>query len=712
MNIKKIELYNFGSYEDRSVFDLNSSEPDKRIVVIGGKNGAGKTTLFNAIQLCLYGNFAFGYKTAGRFYLKEVYNLINSRARLNPTENAYVRITFQHTEARECLTYEMSRMWTWENGTIDEKLLVLQNGIEMDDEELTTFQNYLIHLIPPDLLKLYFFDGEKIADYFLSNNKINIREALMILSGNDTFDILHDNVRRVLNINKNVDTDQTAEYLELQQQFMELQERVEALKMCNEDLHNEKNNTENELEQLRNRYSSRGGLTLEQWNNLQTEIKTEEEKRERINWQRKSVATDILPFIILKKTVSKVLPQIKNEEEYAAYHLLQERLNANAFKNSLTETMKQIGVKSAEDVQEVMKCISDVLLSGDWEHFTTLFNLSDDEKIQIHSVLNRVKEYDPRTLSKYQKRLDASLERSKEIRSKIQSSDIEHIEDFVRETTQLEGEIRLIQNKIDQNEMDLQLEEQNLSLQNQRVVAARKQLEQQLKKASVSALSGRVLLLLEDLQSNIYSMLTKQVEADLKYKLRQLMRKHKFFDDIIIDPDFNVHILRNQLIPIDDMVTLVKNGGQQALVQNIGMVAFKKLLEGAEDVTNSYIIHLLHGLPGKEIELPIELDKDRMSSGEKQIFVMSLYWSLMQQSENDLPFIIDTPFARIDTEHRANITEHFFLDLSGQLFILSTNEEINDHHLDIMGDQISHVYMLEYGDDKRTYAYQDQYFEV
>lgn len=56
-----------------------------------------------------------------------------------------------------------------------------------------------------------------------------------------------------------------------------------------------------------------------------------------------------------------------------------------------------------------------------------------------------------------------------------------------------------------------------------------------------------------------------------------------------------------------------------------------------------------------QIQLPVEVEKDRMSSGEKQIFVMSLYWALMQQSKNALPFIIDTPFARIDTEHRHNI---------------------------------------------------------
>lgn len=92
--------------------------------------------------------------------------------------------------------------------------------------------------------------------------------------------------------------------------------------------------------------------------------------------------------------------------------------------------------------------------------------------------------------------------------------------------------------------------------------------------------------------------------------------------------------------------------------------------------------------------------------------IMSLYWAIMNQSKNELPFIIDTPFARIDTEHRANITEYFFKKLTGQLLILSTDEELSNNHLEAMRDQISHVYMLEYGQDKRTHIRENQYFEV
>ena len=113
-----------------------------------------------------------------------------------------------------------------------------------------------------------------------------------------------------------------------------------------------------------------------------------------------------------------------------------------------------------------------------------------------------------------------------------------------------------------------------------------------------------------------------------------------------------------------------------------------------------------------EFELMMEIDKDTLSKGETQVFVMSLYWAMMQQCKCELPFIIDTPFARIDTDHRANIVEQFFKRLPGQLFVLSTNEEISSKHMLALHDQTSNIFLLEYGDDKCTHIMNNQYFEV
>ncbi|MBO5768797.1 MAG: hypothetical protein J6R19_02720, partial [Bacteroidales bacterium] len=57
---------------------------------------------------------------------------------------------------------------------------------------------------------------------------------------------------------------------------------------------------------------------------------------------------------------------------------------------------------------------------------------------------------------------------------------------------------------------------------------------------------------------------------------------------------------------------------------------------------------------------------------------------------------IDTPFARIDKEHRSNILEHFFKELKGQIIILSNDEEIVSNYMDVVADVVSNTFVLNH----------------
>ena len=214
MKLNEIQLHNFGSYEGTNSISFSSDDASKRVTIIGGKNGAGKTTLFTAIQVCLYGHYAFGYKSASKRYLSEIFTLINNKARLSENGTCFIKTDFQQVDDTDIFDYSVKRVWTWNSDSINEQVIVIQNGVTLSEDEVLNFQNYLIHLIPPEMLKLYFFDGEKIADYFLEKKEVNIRDALMILSGNDTFDILYENVKRVLKLSEAGDSDAAQKYLD------------------------------------------------------------------------------------------------------------------------------------------------------------------------------------------------------------------------------------------------------------------------------------------------------------------------------------------------------------------------------------------------------------------------------------------------------------------------------------------------------------------
>ena len=220
-----------------------------------------------------------------------------------------------------------------------------------------------------------------------------------------------------------------------------------------------------------------------------------------------------------------------------------------------------------------------------------------------------------------------------------------------------------------------------------------------------------MLLLVEELQEQQYQKLLARVESDLNKKFRQLIRKDDFVDHIYIDTDFSLHLIRRQSVDISALQLAARKHGIAALKNSLNHAAFQALLSQLA-TTEESLSFALAECNEESVMLPMELDYTRFSNGEKQVLVMSLYWAIMNQSQSELPFIIDTPFARIDSEHRANITERFFKELHGQLFVLSTNEELRHEHINALDQQIAKVYMLEYGEDKRTRISEGSYFEV
>lgn len=713
MRIKNIKLYNFGSYAGQNSFSFQSDCSDQRVVVIGGKNGAGKTTLFTAVQVCLYGNFAFGYKTAGKRYLHEIYDLINNQIRIDEQESSYIEIEFQQVDNTDLYDYIIHRSWIWPQNELQETLTVWQNGRQLGLDELLNFQNYLIHLIPPDMLKLYFFDGEKIADYFLGEKEVNIRDALMVLSGNDTFDILYDQIKRVLKSSESTQTGIAKDYLSTHNEVGELQHQVENIQQEIGSFQAKIDEIQAEIDRRQKEYANCGGITIDEWKELNDQLKSEEEKRERLNWQRKSYATDFLPFVMLPDLMGKVLPQLYLEKEYQGYHALKDRLEDNAFTNVLKHSLNEIGsTKVDQDFIIVFQQISEYLLNEKWENYEPLFGLSRDEEVQVQTIVSNVLAFDANIFSRYQKRIRTSLERAKKIRDRLQSTSIENFESYMNVRSSLEEELKIIELKKEHSETLLELTNTDLENKKNALRLLKKSFEEQLKAQSVSDISGKVLLLLEELQEMLYSNLIRQVEVDLNAKFKELIRKKGFFSRLVIDHNFVVHILRQEKISKTDLISLFRSGNQNVAINVLGKVAVEELFNHYKVTSVAELRNALSAEKEENLTLPVELDKERLSSGEKQIFVMSLYWAMMNQSKNELPFIIDTPFARIDTEHRANITEHFFKKLTGQLLILSTDEELSSSHLKAMGDQISHVYMLEYGQDKKTHIHQDQYFEV
>jgi len=711
MKIERIELYNFGSYEDINSFELMSDDASKRIVIVGGKNGAGKTTLFTAMQVCLYGHASFGFKTSGKRYLKEIYDLINNRARLDESKNAYVKINFSESRI-DTDHYEIIRSWTWSNGIIAEEFQVMQNGALLDEEASLNFQNYLLHLIPPELHKLYFFDGEKIADYFLDQQHNNVKDALLVLSGNDTYEILYNNVRRLLNGVESDSESAAQNYADQKDALARYRKKEGILLDEQQEIVSDIEQFETDLQRENEEYAQNGGVTLEEWKSLQQSLKDEEERRERLNWNLKNIAADVLPFLIVKDLLTTVRERISTEKKLQAYRALQDSLSTSRFKQYLSNAVKKTSSQDhASDATIIMNAIQNFFENRELGSKEPIFKLSEDECVSILNRISSVEKFKSSTISKERREMEKSLQRSTELREQLQKSSIENFESHIERVAEITTQLERAKSQQEKNKLLLASLQDEIAVLKKMREASWKKLEAELKKQSVITLSDRVLLLVEELQGQQYRKLIAEVERDLNQKFRELIRKDDFIDYIYLDHDFSLHLVRNQVVEVSALKLTAKKHGASALKGSLKVVGYRSLIEQLNTTENSLGLALAE-YSNDTIILPAEVDHNRFSNGEKQILVMSLYWAIMNQSHNELPFIIDTPFARIDTEHRANITEKFFKELQGQLFVLSTDEELRYEHLTALDHQIANMYLLEYGEDKRTRISEGKYFEV
>ena len=110
------------------------------------------------------------------------------------------------------------------------------------------------------------------------------------------------------------------------------------------------------------------------------------------------------------------------------------------------------------------------------------------------------------------------------------------------------------------------------------------------------------------------------------------------------------------------------------------------------------------------IKLYKKIELGRLSKGERQIFILALYWAIIEISGQSIPFVIDTPYARIDANHRREISEKFFPNISNQVIILSTDEEINEEYYRIVKPYVSKEYLLVNDENENRTTIEKKYF--
>lgn len=719
MKINKLVLKNFRSYEEETVFDFTTTN-DKNIILVGGKNGAGKSTIFEAIKVCIYGPIAYKYQGFNSSYISKIKSNINNNSLKNDSVDAFVSIDIELTENTDKNTYTLLREWTYTDKKLNENFFVYKNhsSSPLNEEELNYFENYITSIISPKIFEFFFFDGEHLSEFFIGkNSNVHLKESLLSLCNFDTFDVLKNTIISNNRSSKNSNN----EIKIAKENYIKLEENLRELYSEEEILSNKLQNVSNELEDLQqnqikldDEFRKKGGILAEERDSLNARIIQLESRRSVINQNIKDFCNEMLPFLIVKNNLINLEKQLKMENDSILYNHLKDKLNMDYIKNILIGKIDDSVLDSiAITVSDSL--VEDIKPDGYEDNFHSIYNLSNDESSTLSALIRNILTTNNQSTLDLFNELRSIAEELSQIRQKLNTSlEDNSLNDYLKSLSVLTTKIaKLSEDKSLLNGKFEILNEKINSTTVERDKSKAKYTEL-LQANKVVDMSDNLILMLDDIISTLTDNKIKEIQNNFMNIFKKIIRKDNFIDFINIDNKFNVSLYINKMYSSLEIENLISNIGYDEIEKKFGELFFQDLFKAYNVETKSEFLNSINSNNQSAfLDLRTKVDINGFSSGEKQIYILCLYWALIKSSNIEIPFIIDTPYARIDETHRNNITSEYLSSISNQVIILSTNTEIDEKAYKEIKPKLNGEYLIEYDDkNRKTIQTKGYFFEV
>lgn len=699
MRIKRLTLNNIGSFAGERSFQFQTDDPQKRIVLIGGRNGAGKSTLFESIRLCLYGYKLYGYRQNSQTYTNKIKRLINDKVKSASPATAGITMQILIEDGYANSVFEISREWILNGNTLKESLCVYKDGDLLTTEQMQDFDNYLMQMIPPALFNFHFFDGEKVSNFvFDRENGQAFRKAFLQICGLDTFDLIEEqlqhNTRTAKGDSQSIIQE---EYASARMKLAEAKESHIAALQKTQETQAEIDALQDQITILDTDMKKYGGVEGDDWRLYEKEIQEGESKRDELRHILKAAANDVIPFIILKDQLQALKHQLTVEGKLKQNRLFKEKFSDPHLKEKLQQELK-IGVNSPQIKlsDEFILAIYKALREDISEHEVEFLQISENDSMELLAKIHHYQNYNIQSLIDAEKSLEESIARTKELRAQMDSKEVVDSSHYLEKKNELLLHLDIARQQSLAEKDALLQAEIVLQTAEKAYQKAYEKYRAMLKEKSVSDMSARALLAFSELKQNLYAKYISQVEEAFSRNFHNLISKTDLIDGIYIDSAFEVVAYKMQEVDIAHAFKEVQEYGEEYVFSSIGERAYKIIKDSS--------------FSDGKITVPIKVEQ-HFSAGEQQIFVMSLYQSLAEIRTSELPFVIDTPLARIDSEHRRNILDYFFSRLPGQVIILSTDEEINKEGIAVLSSKISDIYLIEHQENGITSVSRGAYFK-
>lgn len=631
MFLKKITLTNFRQFYGTQEL-LIAGHLEKNVTLIHAENGVGKTTILNAILWCFY------EETTLRFEQPE--KIANHQAVSEGNYSYKIEVAFDNNSEEYLVTREGNER-TKES---DFKAFLVKNGNYTALPNPTAFVN---SVVPLEMAKYFFFDGEYAEAFSSQKNKSKVREALEDMLGCRTANA---GIKDILYLKNTIESEIAAL---TKNNFTEtFQTNIDSLTLKNENdqaelLRHEENLTSAEsardeiIEKLRGAVAAskiqqkRESYQKEHSRLLAGKLKQEKEFTDWIN----DGGIGLIAKQLEEKTQT-VLESAQAKGKIPSYI-------ADTFVNDILHSKLCICDRSFEDLSKEANAISKLLQDAGT-------SLASDRLLNARALMAKLSEKRSKSLINYD-RIKESIEYS---------------------ITEI-------------NSVELKIEECSAELRGSNIqeIAAR-EVALEARYVEITGLNNKISRIRFDCE-----LRTKEIES---YKLKR--NKSLQTNTRAIALQKRLELLEKTSIRIQKELEKYREESRNAIAADIN-----EILE--ETARREYVATIDERF---NLEMYYKNSKDPVarSSGENQLLSLAFIAALIKfsakrmESISDIlkpgasaPLVLDSPFGQLDPTYQ-KATSKFLPLMATQVILLVSRAQGNSEVINMLKDKIGHEYIL------------------
>jgi DNA sulfur modification protein DndD len=652
----KLTVDNFGVFRGKHSFDLApyfDGDDAHHLTIFSGHNGAGKTTLFQAMMLALHGSASLG----DHLSIQEYHHFLQSRMHRPPdamkvkAHNDFgVALSFQYVQSGQYSTIEVVRRWQKHGRSLQEALIVLQDG-RSPDIDPADYQAWLNDFISPGFGSLCFFDAEQL-DSLVNPEQQNrvLRQTLERLLGLDLVQRLQVDLEQVLSrlgSTARVDNLYT-KVLELRSSVEELHDQLTELDKKLDEVGTDLSSCEAALAQLERRLAAEGGAYAAKRPLLQEQLATIKKDAETLANQLRDLCGDLLPFAFVPELCLELSKRLASEMEIrqqkALDKLWQEKLP------SIRELLLGDGLWAGIEIaQESRQYLATRIIEK-------LSDMGDAQTAQDMAIVHHLSEPQQRQLRQWI--------------SQVLRSIPQQVQSIGGKLRELKEEQRRIETDLERAPDDAVLAPIHAEMKRLQEILSNKQRQQ----AQLNAQVGSIQFQYEEKRRALEKAVEQYEKASRVEKQLELAER-----SVLVARTYKDALTRQKLEALEEALTVCFN-----------RICRKEHLLARVYINPDDFTMRLEGVDGNE------LSANNFSAGERQLYALALLWALRLVSRRGLPLAIDTPLARLDEIHRLRLLLDYVPKVSEQVMLFTTEAELDPNSLARTEPYMARIYRLNH----------------